>query len=143
MCAVFLNVIPQIRPKYILFVLKFARLFRRGQSELVSQTVVRCRVPPGPSRDGTVRVPVRVEVPSHSNGLRRSTSNNAGFDGGSRGRGQAQGVVVFEYREPASSPSNSAPALSRCGTPRVREILRAVLLLVAGSGNFQSLKILD
>lgn len=26
---------------------------------------------------------------------------------------------VFEYRSPANSPSNSAPALSRGGTPRV------------------------
>lgn len=76
-------------------------------------------MPPGPGADGTGRVPVRVEVPNHAVGLRRSSSSNAGFDAGSRGRGQPQGVVVFEYREPASSPSSSAPTLSHGGTPRV------------------------
>lgn len=76
-------------------------------------------MPPGPGADGTGRVPVRVEVPNNTVGLRRSNSSNAGFDNGTRGRGQPQGVVVFEYREPVSSPTSSAPTLSHGGTPRV------------------------
>ena len=100
---------------------------RWTQSEMVSHTVLRCRVPPGPGTDGTGRVAIRVEVPSRSSiGLRRSSSTSSvAFDSGSRDRQQgAPGVDIFEYRCPATSPSsNSAPAISRSGTPRVRQIL--------------------
>lgn len=87
---------------------------------MVSQTVLRCKVPPGPGADGTGRVAIRVEVPSRSSlGLRRSSSAST-FDSGSRGRQQGvAGVDVFEYRCPLNSPTNSAPPLSRSGTPRV------------------------
>lgn len=92
---------------------------------MVSHTVLRCRVPPGPGIDGTGRVAIRVEVPVSSRssiGLRRSSSTSSvTFDSGSRDRQQgAPGVDMFEYRCPATSPSNSAPAISRSGTPRVR-----------------------
>lgn len=98
------------------------------QSEVVSQTVLRCKVPPGPGMEGTGRVPLRVEIPARPSavGLRRSSSaSSVTFDSGSRGgRGQggALGVDVFEYRCPSNSPSNSsAPPISRSGTPRVSE----------------------
>ncbi|CAM9842184.1 unnamed protein product, partial [Laminaria digitata] len=95
-------------------------------SDIVSQTVLRCRVPPGPGIDGTGHVDIRVQVLPRPGGLRRSSSSsssNMAFDSTPRGRGrpQPQGVVgvdVFEYRSPANSPSNSAPVLSRGGTPR-------------------------
>ncbi len=107
---------------------------------MVSQTVLRCRVPPGPGVDGTGRVAIRVEAPSRpsstgAGGLRRSSSTSSVmFDSGSRGGAggrQPGGVDVFEYRCPANSPSSSAPAMSRSGTPRVRE--REALALLSFS----------
>lgn len=103
------------------------------QSEMVSHTVLRCRVPPGPGMDGTGRVPIRVEVPlrsSSSIGLRRSSSTSSvAFDSGSRDRQQ---VDMFEYRCPGTSPSNSAPTVSRSGTPRVRKSRGSFFCFVRG-----------
>ncbi|CAM9863183.1 unnamed protein product, partial [Ectocarpus sp. 12 AP-2014] len=93
---------------------------RAVPAEMVSQTVLRCKVPPGPGVDGTGQVPIHVEVPSRSSiGLRRTSSaSSVAFDSGSRGR--QQGGDMFEYRCSANSPSGSsaAPTISRSGTPR-------------------------
>lgn len=95
--------------------------------------------------DGTGRVAIHVEISSYSNGglrLGNGNSNNGGSGGGgcgsggfeslSRGHQGVVGVDVFEYRTPVNSPSNSAPAMSRSGTPRVRFFLISILIFRVG-----------
>lgn len=102
-------------PSSLAFVLPSVML----QSEVVSHTVLRCRVPPGPGLEGTSRVPIRVEAGHGIARLDQSGSLCGERLGGVRKSG-VSGVHFFEYRSPATSPSSVTSALSRGGTPRVR-----------------------
>lgn len=75
------------------------------KSEVVSQSTLRCEVPPGPGVDGTGRVTIRVGAPSPVP---------------PRGRQQAvTDVDEFEYRCPVNSQPNSTPAINRSGAGKM------------------------
>ncbi|CAM9267993.1 unnamed protein product, partial [Sphacelaria rigidula] len=94
---------------------------RPVQAEVVSQNVLRCRVPPGPGPDCVGRVTLRVENSQcHNGGGIGRLESPATSHGGSRNDVSNQGILgvhVFEYRAPTNSPSSTPSNVSRGGTP--------------------------